>query len=536
MIEDSELLRRYVETGSEDAFAELVRRNIGFVYAAALRQLGGAAHRAEEVTQTVFIDLARKAAGLSRRAELLGWLHTSTHFAAAKLKRTEQRRQEREQEAQMMNDRVMAGGTEVDWERLRPVLDEAMHELSAGDREAVLMRYFRGWRFAEIGQRLGLTEDAARMRVERALEKLRVALGRRRITSTTAALGVILANQPTVAVPAGLATTVASAALAGAAGSLVGAATLFFMNAKPMIGGVLAVVMAGVALYETNDAREQRTAAAALGRERDALQAQVREMQQRVGVLEKRPAATPPPARTMKEATAFAMPPAAEADPGVGRQGGELYWVKGTPETAARAEQEQREFARRNIDYAYAALCRWLQFTPDQRERFTALMVEREVSSGPLFRAALAAARKQNPTIDRTGIFEVYESTKAQVMLEQQMEVRRVFGDAAGQAMERYQATLPVRMIANQLVSAFFDSTAPLSPSQVDSLVEVLARHAPGKVGTVDPAELNPEAAAAEALARGLLNAAQAAEMRKVATAWRATMLEARERSFSPTR
>jgi hypothetical protein len=420
----------------------------------------------------------------------------------------------------MMNDRVMAGGTEVDWERLRPVLDEAMHELSAGDREAVLMRYFRGWRFAEIGQRLGLTEDAARMRVERALEKLRVALGRRRITSTTAALGVILANQPTVAVPAGLATTVASAALAGAAGSLVGAATLFFMNAKPMIGGVLAVVMAGVALYETND----------------ALQAQVREMQQRVGVLEKRPAATPPPARTMKEATAFAMPPAAEADPGVGRQGGELYWVKGTPETAARAEQEQREFARRNIDYAYAALCRWLQFTPDQRERFTALMVEREVSSGPLFRAALAAARKQNPTIDRTGIFEVYESTKAQVMLEQQMEVRRVFGDAAGQAMERYQATLPVRMIANQLVSAFFDSTAPLSPSQVDSLVEVLARHAPGKVGTVDPAELNPEAAAAEALARGLLNAAQAAEMRKVATAWRATMLEARERSFSPTR
>ncbi len=434
----------------------------------------------------------------------------------------------------MMNDTVMTGGTEVDWERLRPVLDEAMHELSEGDREAVLMRYFRGWRFAEIGQRLGLTEDAARMRVERALEKLRVALGRRRITSTTAALGVILANQPAVAVPAGLATMVASAAMAGAAGSLVGATTLFFMNAKSMIGGVLAVVMAGVALYETNEAREQRAAAAALGRERDALQAQVREMQQRVGVLEKRPVATPPPARTMKEATAFAVPPAAESVPDVKTTSG-FNFYRVSPETMAAQEQQQRELKRSNVETAYAALFRWLQFTPEQRERFTALMVEREESISPLFKAAVAEARKQNPSIDRAGIFEVLEATKAQAMLEQQAQVRRIFGDAVGQALERYQATLPVRAIANKLTSALFDSAAPLSPSQVDSLVEVLARHAPGKVGTVDPTELNPEAAAAESLARGLLNAAQAAELRKVATAWREVAVADRARNTSPT-
>jgi hypothetical protein len=212
-----------------------------------------------------------------------------------------------------------------------------------------------------------------------------------------------------------------------------------------------------------------------------------------------------------------------------------LYWVKGTPETAAVREQQQRELKRRNVDTTFAAFFRLLQFTPEQRERFTALMVEREESIDPLFKAAVAAARKQNPAIDRAGIFEILEATKTQAMLEQQAEVRRAFGDAAGQALERYQATLPVRMVASQLTSALFDSPAPLAPSQVDSLVEVLARHAPGKVSTVDLTELNSEAAAAEAEARGLLNSAQAAELRKVAAAWRERAVADRARNTSPT-
>src|SRR5690349_16977283 len=203
--DDIQLLRRYAD-GSDAAFAELTQRYVGFVYAAAIRQLGGASHRAEEVTQGVFIDLARKAASLTRRSEIVGWLYTSTHHAAAKLKRDEQRRQQREQEAHTMQD-VLQGSAEdaVDWNRLRPVLDSAMHELAERDRAVILLRYFQGRRFAEVGQLLGMSEDGARMRAGRALDKLHALLAQRKITSTTAALGLLLAHQPVVAVPAGLA-------------------------------------------------------------------------------------------------------------------------------------------------------------------------------------------------------------------------------------------------------------------------------------------------------------------------------------------
>ena len=92
---DSELLRRFAAEHADDAFAELVRRRIGLVYSAALRQVGGDAHRAEDIAQEVFIDLARKARSLARHPALIGWLYTSTHFAAAKSNRTEQRRSRR---------------------------------------------------------------------------------------------------------------------------------------------------------------------------------------------------------------------------------------------------------------------------------------------------------------------------------------------------------------------------------------------------------------------------------------------------------
>jgi RNA polymerase sigma factor (sigma-70 family) len=249
MIPDAELLHRYAEESSEAAFTELVQRHLGFVYAAALRQLGGATHRAEEVTQSVFIDLARKSATLSRRTEIVGWLYTSTHYAAAKLKRTEQRRQQREEEAHAMNETPFDHADSSDWDRLRPVLDEAMHALGTDDRTALLLRYFQDRRFAEVGSHLGLTEDAARMRVDRALDKLRALLARRQITSTTAALGLILASQPGVAVPASLLASVTGAALAGAGTVGVGtAAILVFMKTKTAIATLAAVLALGFAV------------------------------------------------------------------------------------------------------------------------------------------------------------------------------------------------------------------------------------------------------------------------------------------------
>ena len=147
MSEDAELLRQYAQSGSETAFAELVRRYLPLVYATALRQGNGDEALAKDVAQTVFIDLARKASSLLGRELLAGWLYTSTRLAASKAVRGEQRRQLREQIAVSMAEHTTAPESQPDQNELRLVLDEAMSELDAGERNAVLIRFFQGKEF-----------------------------------------------------------------------------------------------------------------------------------------------------------------------------------------------------------------------------------------------------------------------------------------------------------------------------------------------------------------------------------------------------
>lgn len=220
---DTSPLRRYAEHGDEAAFAELVRQHLPLVYRCACRLLGGDAARAEDVAQEVFADLARKAHALASHPALAAWLHTTTRYAAARVRRGEQRRRTRDEEAERMNQIEQAGADTPRWDGLQPVIDEALAHLKETDREAVLLRFFAENSYAEIGRRLGLSEDAARMRTDRAMEKLRVWLARRGIGSTAAALGVAFAGQGAVAVPAGLAISVTQGALSVAAGTAVGA-------------------------------------------------------------------------------------------------------------------------------------------------------------------------------------------------------------------------------------------------------------------------------------------------------------------------
>jgi RNA polymerase sigma factor (sigma-70 family) len=208
MIVDSKLLRLYVDERDEVAFEEIVRRHIGLVYHAALRQTGNAS-LAEDVTQTVFTDLARKAGELVERASIVGWLYTSTRFAATNARRGEQRRRAREQEVfvmqKMATDAEGEATARADWERLRPVIDEALHALDERDREAMLLRFLEGRSLAEVAAKLAVKEDTARVRVTRALDKLAGLLARRGITSTATALSVALGGKAGVAAPAGLA-------------------------------------------------------------------------------------------------------------------------------------------------------------------------------------------------------------------------------------------------------------------------------------------------------------------------------------------
>jgi RNA polymerase sigma factor (sigma-70 family) len=244
---DNQLLQQYVRYRSEGAFAELVQRHIRLVYSAALRQANNDRAAAEDVAQAVFTDLARKAPRLLRHSSLTGWLYTSTRFQAAKNRRTDQRRTLREHAAHAMNNLLSNDAPEYDWEALRPMLDDAMDDLNREDREMVLWRYFEERPFAEIGRRLGLKENTARMRVERALDKLRAGLAKRGISSTAVALMAALAAHAMEDVPASLTERVFRASsAAGAAGSL--AWLLASAKVQAMLGAAALVAVLGIVL------------------------------------------------------------------------------------------------------------------------------------------------------------------------------------------------------------------------------------------------------------------------------------------------
>ena len=243
MSTDAELLQLYAERGSQPAFTTLVERHLALVYSAALRQVGNNPHRAQEVVQTVFTLLARKVRPLSRHPALIGWLYTTTYYTADKLRRAEQRRQRLAQHAQDMNDD--APGV-VDWDRLRPVLDSSMLKLQERDRTAILLRFFADKSFREIGEQLGLTENAARMRVDRALDAMRDTLTRRGMTSTSTALASALLAQAVTAAPSGLASTISAGAMAASAGG----GMIFLMSSTftkiAIVAGVLAAGSVGL--------------------------------------------------------------------------------------------------------------------------------------------------------------------------------------------------------------------------------------------------------------------------------------------------
>jgi RNA polymerase sigma factor (sigma-70 family) len=219
---DTILLEQFAKSDSEEAFSEIVRRHVGLVHSVALRQTQNAQH-AEEITQAVFIILARKAASLGRKTILGSWLYHTARLTAANFQRSEFRRVRREQEV-FMESPAHEEQMDSAWRDMGPLLEEAMAKLKTTDRDAVVLRYFENKTLREVGTAMGMEERAAQKRVARGLEKLRAFFTKRGLVlSATIIAGAVSANSVKAASPA-LAASVKAVALAK--GSAATASTL----------------------------------------------------------------------------------------------------------------------------------------------------------------------------------------------------------------------------------------------------------------------------------------------------------------------
>ena len=208
---DRELLRQYVRGNSHEAFAALVTRHVNMVYSVALRKTGNP-QAAEEITQAVFIILAKKARELGEKTVLSGWLYHTARLTAANFLRTEMRRARREQEAYQQS---LANETQPEvWPQIVPLLEDAIARLGAKDRDAIVLRFFEGKSFQEIARAAGASENAAKKRVHYALEKLRRYFAQHGVVSSASTLAGAIASNSVQVAPGMLVNTATAAALA----------------------------------------------------------------------------------------------------------------------------------------------------------------------------------------------------------------------------------------------------------------------------------------------------------------------------------
>lgn len=262
---DLELLQTYARTQSHDAFAALVRRHLDLVYSAALRQVRQR-QLAEEVAQSVFLDLARQAPRLPATQPLVAWLFVVTHRTAVDAIRREARRAAREQTAA---DLAAMTTPSPSWLRLREVIDEALEDLESDDRTALLLRFFENHSLRDVGTTLGLSEDAAQKRVSRALDRLRSALDRRGLAATSVvSLASDLSAHAVAAAPDTLAATLGSPAFfdlhLATASVPVSSASSGWSFAQKTAAALALAGVAGVLSFEGATVLRQRDALAAL--------------------------------------------------------------------------------------------------------------------------------------------------------------------------------------------------------------------------------------------------------------------------------
>ena len=253
MSDDMKLVQEFARSNSEQAFATLVSQHLNLVYSVALRQVRDA-NLAEEITQTVFIILARKAKSLRPKTILASWLCRTARNVSADTLKTQRRRQFREQESHMQS--LLNEPDSTAWSHIAPLLDEALNCLGEKEHDAVVLRFFKGQELKEIGLVMGTTEDGARMRVNRGLEKLRRYLTKRGVSLSAAVIAAAVSANSVQAAPAALIPVLTKGAIAGTAAPVTALATtkalVFVTLQKPIVGAVLILLLlwaAGSAIF-----------------------------------------------------------------------------------------------------------------------------------------------------------------------------------------------------------------------------------------------------------------------------------------------
>lgn len=459
---DRDLLHAYESTGSETAFAALVERHLGLVYSVALRQVGGDAHLAKDVTQSVFIDLAQKAQRLPATIVLAGWLYTSARFAAAKIVRSEQRRRANERTAQLMKENESDAG-DLAWRKIRPALDDALSTLATEDREAVILRFFDNRSYREIGDELSLKEDTARVRVERALQKLANALQRRGIASTAQALTLALSANAAIAAPAGLATTITANAFQVAHASAGAAAikTLTLMSATKTIGAATAAAVVVLLALQLQSLRRETESLRNLSDQlnREAIALQNRSPQ--------------PSAPSVSTATRSAAPnPLAS--------GYSDRNLLGEPAYAASIARRHRRYAMAN----YRHVIDTLNLSPSETAQLKELIAERWLAGedvGDVFDRMNEASR------------DLREKAVAEAKANAEQKIKELLGPeryAKFQENERSRTAASGNWI---LITDFWDSGVPLSAEQKEKLARVFFVERESNPPGRDTSPINPQ-------------------------------------------
>jgi RNA polymerase sigma factor (sigma-70 family) len=280
MSDDMTLVREYAQSNSEQAFATLVSQHINLVYSVALRQVHDP-HLAEEITQAVFIVLARKAKSLSPKTILSGWLCRTARNVSANTLKIQRRRQFREQESHMQS--ILNESDSDAWSQIAPLLDEALNCLGEKEHDAVVLRFFDGKELKQVGAAMGTTEDAARMRVNRGVEKLRDFFTRKGVTLSATAITGAVAASSVQAAPAGLAAAITTAALSGTTittTAVIAATKAIAMTTlqKTIVASAVAVLV-GAGVYEARQAASARAEVQPLQQQQTSLTEQIQQLQ-----------------------------------------------------------------------------------------------------------------------------------------------------------------------------------------------------------------------------------------------------------------